>query len=150
MKLKAIVRDDTPDELIDLLNKIRPLILAKVVGPHLHRPNFTAAEFYVQKCDFVDAETHDHMCEVRFTGISGTEDRCIADFKNALSELAKAYAAVIVAFLNNQGRTDKPISKINLYASLFLDFEINGSPILELPVIPVKKGFNLQTLDKKH
>ena len=132
MKLKAVVLDTFPKELVRALNKIRPIIMEKVIGPILKRPNFGSAEFYVQNCDTVDDETHKPMCEVRLTGVSVTEDRCIKDYFNARAEIERIYKEVIA---NNlvQG------VEVQLMVSAMLDQPVKGSTLIEgeVPTITV-------------
>ena len=99
MKLKAVLFDDTPPELVRTLEKIRPDVMAEVLVPHLKVPsNFGPAEFYVQRSDMVfkdeGVNKRDWMCEVRLTGVSGPQTnfkRSVADFWNAGKALTALY-----------------------------------------------------------
>jgi hypothetical protein len=94
MKLKAACCGLSEDA-IRTLDTIRPLVLARVVGPHLKRPRLTCAGFYVQQCDFADDTTHTPFCEVRLTGVSLADDRSYSDFVNAHRELVNIYTETL-------------------------------------------------------
>jgi len=124
MKLKAVVPDNCPKELIEALNKMRPAVMERVIGPHLKRPDFGPAEMYVQVCDIADGDTHKLFCEARLTGVSLADDRSKADFRNARAELERIYKELIQMFL--------PVKKeMQLYVQIYLDEAIDGSTIVE-------------------
>jgi hypothetical protein len=124
MKIKAVIPNNFPEELIEALDNIRPILMKKVIGPHLHRPNFGSAEFYVQTCDEVSSETHTPMCEVRLTGVSLTPDRCHDDFYKARDEIEKIYAKILSEHLHG-------VTKVQLMVSLMLDQPLDGSTLIE-------------------
>lgn len=124
MKLKAVVSDNCPAILVEAFDKIRPIVMQRVVTLHLKRPNFGPAEFYVQKCDLADGETHEQFCEVRLTGVSLARDRSIQDFSNACEALKLIYEELIQEYL--------PLGqKMQLYVQVYLDEAIEGSTIVE-------------------
>lgn len=125
MKLKAVVSSNFPASFISALNRIRGIVMERVIGPILNRPDFGSAEFYVQKCDEVDGETHSPMCEVRLTGVSITTDRCQDDFFKARAELEKIYAEIIETHFGSG-------MEIQLMVSIMLDQPLkNGSTLIE-------------------
>lgn len=124
MKLKAVILDNFPEELAWALDRIRPIIMERVVGPILHRPGFGSAEFYVQRCDYVESSTHEPMCEVRLSGVSLTDDRSTKDFYDARDEIEKIYAEILAAHLG-------PEISVQLMVCLMLDSPLNGSTIVE-------------------
>lgn len=138
MKLKAVIPDNFPEALVRALNNVRLSVMERVIGPHLHRPDFGSAEFYVQKCDEVSGETHAPMCEVRLTGVSLTTDRCHDDFYNARTEIERIYAEILAAHLS-------PRTEVQLMVSIMLDQPLgalinNGGSTLvegEVPAITV-------------
>lgn len=115
MKCKAACSGLSP-KCVRALNRLRSIILQRVVGPHLHRPKMTSAGFYVQKSDHADAGTHDPFCEVRLTGVSLADDRSVQDFLDARNELEEIYRETIERFIGSQD--------VNLFVVLMLD----GSP----------------------
>jgi len=123
MKLKAVVSDEvkkiSPD-FVDVLNKLRPIVLRNVLVPHLHVGNFGPAEFYVQHCDFADGETHDLFCEVRLTGVSLNDDRSVNDFRRALNELENIYRELIEAHFSAG-------ILVQFYVSIMLDAHLPGT-----------------------
>ncbi len=133
MKLKALVNDDAPGRLVQALNKIRPNFMERVVGHHLHRPDFLPVDAHVQNCDFVDSETHQPpMCDVTLTKVSVAMDRSEQDFLNAHKALVELFKEVIEENL--------PVGqKLFLRVTITLDerqkhlgtlLEVDGSPIL--------------------
>lgn len=94
MKLKATC-SGLPNDLIVVFDKLRPVAMKRVIGPILKRPHFTSAEFFVQKCDFADDETHEPFCEVGLSRVSLAADRSLADFQAAREELLRIYAEQI-------------------------------------------------------
>lgn len=126
MKIKAVVPDNLPESLKAALNGIRPILMTRVIGPHLHRESFGPAEFYVQLCDEVDGRTHAPMCEVRLTGVSLTDDRCKTDFYKARAEIEKIYAETLAEHL--------PLNvELQLMVSIMLDKPLSsgGSTLVE-------------------
>lgn len=99
MKLKPAVSKDAPPDLVRALNGVRQQVLDEVIGPHLHRPEFGPAEFYVQVCDIGDPSAG-LFCEVRLSGVSRTDDRTEEDFAAALDALANIYRRHIGMHLN--------------------------------------------------
>lgn len=123
MKLKAVVPSNFPEELRERMNAIRPVVLERVIGRHLHRPEFGPAEFYVQICDEVDGMTHDPMCEVRLSGVSVTPDRAPVDFFNARAELEEIYLELLKLHL--------PGVKVQLMVSIMLDRPMVPTTLVE-------------------
>ena len=107
MKLKAVLFDDTPPDLIEALEKLRPHVMEKVLVPHLKVPGtFGPAEFYIQRSDHVvkDSATAANlwMCEVRLTGVSGPNvnfGRSVQDFWEAAEALTEVYRREIRSHL---------------------------------------------------
>ena len=123
MKLKAVIPDNFPKELKDELNALRRTVLSRVIGPHLHRPSFGPAEFYVQFCDEVDGATHGPMCEVRLSGVSVTADRAPEDFFNARIELEKIYKELLLKYLSG--------IKVQLMVCIMLDGSMVPTTLVE-------------------
>lgn len=113
MKCKAAC-SGLSDELITALNRLRPTILNRVVGPHLHRPKISSAGFYVQETDLADSATHEPFCEVRLSGVSTHDERSVQDFRNARTELENIYREVIQTHL-------QPEEKVTLFVVLMVD-----------------------------
>lgn len=115
MKCKAVVSGLSVELVRNTLDGLRPMILDRVVGPHLHRPHLSSAEFYVQWCDEADDNTHDPFCEVRLSGVSVTDDRSVQDFRNARDELERVYYEAIA-------RHPRDAKKgVRLFVSIMLD-----------------------------
>jgi len=137
MKLKAVVFDNTPPALVDVLENIRPEVVARVLVPHLKvSPQFGPAEFYVQRCDRVCKDSsvpvNEWMCEVRLTGVSGPQTnftRAVADFWNAQSALFDLYKSKIKSHIATGHR-------IQLFVIIMVDESIplpsgKHSPLVE-------------------
>lgn len=131
MKLKAVVPDNCPKILVEAFNAMRPQLMERVIGPHLHRPHFGPAEAYVQKCDEADGGTHGLFCEARLTGVSLADDRSIQDFRNARQALEDIYRELIEQYLY-EGH------EMQLFVSLMVDGKIGDSSLLEGTAIMVK------------
>ncbi|MBI3255692.1 MAG: hypothetical protein HYZ63_01860 [Candidatus Andersenbacteria bacterium] len=113
MKLKATC-GGVPDTLIAALDRLKPVAMQRVIGPILKRPKLTASEFFVQKCDFADDETHEPFCEVGLSRVSLTPDRSYSDFQAARAELLEIYREQIKLYVL-KGR------RIELTVTLMLD-----------------------------
>lgn len=128
MKLKAVVTGISPDEFIKELNRLRKVILEKVLVPFLKvPPNFGPAEFYVQNCDEADGESHAFFCEARLSGVSGptsNRKRSIQDYHDALATLETIYTDVIE-------RNFPMGSWVQLLVSIMLNEPIDGSTLIE-------------------
>ncbi len=126
MKLKA-AQAGLSEACVMELNRLRPRVLKEVLVPHLKvSPSFGASEFYVQKCDEADADTHAPFCEVRLSGVSLNDERSANDFKRARAELEDVYAEVITRHL-------KPGQGVELTTIIMLDAPLNGSTLVEGP-----------------
>jgi hypothetical protein len=127
MKLKAVVQEGCPQELVDELEGavFRNSILNRVLKKHLRVGEFGPAEFYIQKCDF--ACGGGAMCEVRLTGVSVNKRRSTEDFENAMEELERIYAEAISEYGEVNGESTQ------LFVSLMTDKAPlgMGSPLLE-------------------
>ena len=126
MKLKATV-SKLSTECVNALNRIRPLVLERVLVPHLKvSSGFGSGEFYVQKCDFADDSTHAPFCEVRLSGVSLNDNRAAADFYRARDELERVYVETIGAHLAGMGNP-----QVQLSVSIMLDAPLKGSSLVE-------------------
>lgn len=130
MKLKAVIGRHMEQELQDEIEVMRGEVMARVIGPHLHRPNFGPAEFYIQRCDFAHSEKA--FCEVRLTGVSMTRDRSDKDFDDACEALEALYREKIEETLFHP-------KQVQLMVSLMLDQpRRDGSCLVERPPIWVE------------
>jgi hypothetical protein len=85
---------------VSALNKLRPLVLERVLVPHLHVPSdFGLAEFYVQKTDDADGETHEYFVEARLSRVSWNQDRANNDFRRARKALEDLYIETVHPFM---------------------------------------------------
>ncbi len=100
---------------IQALDSLRPLIVDRVIGPHLHRPGISSAGFYVQKSDLADDATHEPFCEVRLSGVSLADDRSYDDFIKARGQLEIIYKEVLSQHIKED-------------VSLFVILMLDGSP----------------------
>ena len=124
MKLKAVVNEGCPKDLVTALNNLRNRVLTEVLERYLRvKPgSFGPAEFYVQNCDF--AVSKELFCEVRLSGISVTSARAADDFRNARRELERIYTELIHQHLP-QGQ------KMQLFVLVIADRPLtDGSPSL--------------------
>ena len=114
MKLKAVVHESCPKELLDALQGItlREEVYKRVLRDHLRVNRFGPAEFYIQHCDL--AVGNEPMCEVRLTGVSVNTSRATKDFHDALRELELVYKLTIQQYLPAG-------QKCQLFVSLMLD-----------------------------
>lgn len=125
MKLKAVIKRGCPAAFRRAIEGMRKEVMDRVIGPNLHRPNFGAAEFYIQECDLAVSE--EGLCEVRLSGVSLADDRSERDFDNARAALESLYREKIEKFLPMGER-------IQLMVSLMLDGpRRNGSSLVEGP-----------------
>lgn len=124
MKLKAAVSGLHP-VLVEKLNKLRQRVLGSILVPYLKvSPTFSSAEFYVQKCDFADDETHTPFCEVRLSGVSVNDERAPNDFRRARRALADVYRDLIATHSKIGTRTDHT-------TTIMLDAPLHGSTLVE-------------------
>ena len=108
MKLKAVVATTCPTFLRKAIESMRADVMERVVGPHLKRPDFGPAEFYIQVCD--EAISKEQFCEVRLSGVSITDDRSVQDFRNAQAALQALYKEKIEANLSKRYRCQLMVS----------------------------------------
>lgn len=136
MKLKAVVARDCSKELRNAIEVMRDLVMARVIGPHLKRPDFGPAEFYIQECDV--AVSRLQFCEVRLSGLSLTRDRSEQDFDDAAEALEQLYSEKIRENTFAGERTQ-------LMVVLMLDQQrSDGSALVERPPVWIE-GTRLAT-----
>ena len=97
MKLKAVISRGCSSTLRDAIEGMRQEVMDEVIGPHLKRPKFGPAEFYIQECDLAVSEQG--FCEVRLSGVSLSKDRSEQDFDNARQALEDLYQRKIRSHL---------------------------------------------------
>ncbi len=133
MKLKSVVHETCPEELLKVLQskRLRTEVLERVLQPHLRVGKFGPAEFYIQHCDLAVGD--EPLCEVRLTGVSVNTRRATDDFRNALRELEQVYREVIEKHLPSG-------QHCQLFVSMMLDRAPLGeaSSLLEQDPVYVK------------
>lgn len=125
MKLKAVIQRGCPSQFRNAIEAMRNEVMSRVIGPHLHRPDFGPAEFYIQECD--EAVSEEPLCEVRLSGVSLAYDRSEKDFDDARTALEMVYKRKIEEFFPTG-------INVQLMVSLMLDGpRKNGSSLVEGP-----------------